>query len=417
MPPVRQDPPGGRFAFPHRRLRRAQSATASRPRCGSSTAGVCAASDRRRSPRRRGLVGRGRSHPARRLRAQVLIDGAQAFPAIADAIGGARDYVHVTGWHLAPHFDLAPRRDAGRARRAPGRGRRARPRPGARVGRGPGAAVSSHALRGPETPSAQLTRRTRIRCEPDPREHPFHCHHEKTRRRSTASWRSSAASTSPTSPATASTAPRIPPAAGSAGTTSGLPPARSGGAAMSTITSPCAGGRSPASTLERPPEPVGGRRAPTCRWCGRSRRGCTTSYLAGDFRILESYVRALRHAGELVYLENQFLWSPEIVSVLADKLRHPPARRIPARGAAAGQGQQRQDDTQGQLAVLIAADDGARPAARGHDPLAQRRARRPALRPRQGRHRRRPLADGRLGQPQLALAVQRHRDERRHARS
>ena len=29
-------------------------------------------------------------------------------------------------------------------------------------------------------PSTQLTRRTRIRCETDPREHPFHCHHEKT---------------------------------------------------------------------------------------------------------------------------------------------------------------------------------------------------------------------------------------------
>jgi phospholipase D-like protein len=26
----------------------------------------------------------------------------------------------------------------------------------------------------------RLVRRTRIRCEPDPREHPFHCHHEKT---------------------------------------------------------------------------------------------------------------------------------------------------------------------------------------------------------------------------------------------
>ena len=25
-----------------------------------------------------------------------------------------------------------------------------------------------------------LVRGTRIRCEPDPREHPFHCHHEKT---------------------------------------------------------------------------------------------------------------------------------------------------------------------------------------------------------------------------------------------
>src|SRR5581483_3897958 len=27
---------------------------------------------------------------------------------------------------------------------------------------------------------SNLTRRTAIRCEPDPREHPFHCHHEKT---------------------------------------------------------------------------------------------------------------------------------------------------------------------------------------------------------------------------------------------
>src|SRR5204862_7427778 len=44
----------------------------------------------------------------------------------------------------------------------------------------------------------------------------------------------------------------------------------------------------------------------------------------GDFRILESYVRALRSAERLVYLESQFLWSPELVSVLAGKLREPP---------------------------------------------------------------------------------------------
>src|ERR1700750_58692 len=36
----------------------------------------------------------------------VLSDGAAAVPAIADAIEGARDFIHVTGWHLAPHFDL-----------------------------------------------------------------------------------------------------------------------------------------------------------------------------------------------------------------------------------------------------------------------------------------------------------------------
>ena len=44
----------------------------------------------------------------------------------------------------------------------------------------------------------------------------------------------------------------------------------------------------------------------------------------GDFRILEAYMRALRSAAAAVYLENQFLWSPEIVDILAGKLRQPP---------------------------------------------------------------------------------------------
>ena len=36
----------------------------------------------------------------------VLVDGAAAFPAIADAISNARDHVHITGWHVAPYFEL-----------------------------------------------------------------------------------------------------------------------------------------------------------------------------------------------------------------------------------------------------------------------------------------------------------------------
>ena len=79
----------------------------------------------------------------------------------------------------------------------------------------------------------------------------------------------------------------------------------------------------------------------------------------GDFRILESYMRALRSAQRLIYLENQFLWSPEIVAILADKLRNPPRhdfRLVVLLPAKANNGQ---DSTRGQLSVLAAADDHA----------------------------------------------------------
>jgi phosphatidylserine/phosphatidylglycerophosphate/cardiolipin synthase-like enzyme len=78
----------------------------------------------------------------------------------------------------------------------------------------------------------------------------------------------------------------------------------------------------------------------------------------GDFRIFESYRRALSSAQELVYLENQFLWAPEIVSILADKLRHPPTpdfRVVVLLPAKANNGH---DDTRGQLSVLVDADNG-----------------------------------------------------------
>jgi phosphatidylserine/phosphatidylglycerophosphate/cardiolipin synthase-like enzyme len=76
----------------------------------------------------------------------------------------------------------------------------------------------------------------------------------------------------------------------------------------------------------------------------------------GDFRVFESYVRALRSAERLVYLESQFLWSTELVEILVAKLRDPPSEEfrivvlLPARpnnGA---------DDTRGQLGILVDAD-------------------------------------------------------------
>ncbi len=110
---------------------------------------------------------------------EVLIDGAQAFPRIAEAIESARHYVHVTGWHVAPYFELV------RAERPGVLGEllaEAAERLDVRVLVWAGAPVPAfHPTRkevreGVET----LTRDTKIRCETDPREHPFHCHHEKT---------------------------------------------------------------------------------------------------------------------------------------------------------------------------------------------------------------------------------------------
>jgi phosphatidylserine/phosphatidylglycerophosphate/cardiolipin synthase-like enzyme len=88
-----------------------------------------------------------------------------------------------------------------------------------------------------------------------------------------------------------------------------------------------------------------------------------TATQRGDFRILESYVRALQAAERFIYIENQFLWSPEIEAVLRDKILEPPHTDFrlvlllpskPNNGA---------DDTRGVLANLIEADQDANGAS------------------------------------------------------
>jgi hypothetical protein len=68
-------------------------------------------------------------------------------------------------------------------------------------------------------------------------------------------------------------------------------------------------------------------------------------------------VRA-RLAQRLIYAENQFLWSPEIAAVLAEKLAHPPCdqfRLVLLLPASPNNGA---DDTRGVLGELIEADGG-----------------------------------------------------------
>lgn len=284
----------------------------------------------------------------------VLVDGHDAFAEMAQAIAGARESVCITGWHIAPHFELV-RDDPGIAL-GPLLAEMAE-RVDVRVLVWAGSPVPAFHPTRREIGEAirTLTRGTRIRCEPDPREHPFHCHHEKTvvidgqvafvggidmtdqagdrydvsshpaRRR--LGWHDVA--TRLTGPAVHDVS-------------------RHFAMRWHELT-----GEHPAQ--KPPPEGTGGHTVQVVRTVAE---GMYDALPRGDFRVLESYVRAIRQAQRYIYLENQFLWSPEIVSRLAGKLRQPPSddfRLVIVLPSRANNGQ---DDTQGQLAVLESADDG-----------------------------------------------------------
>jgi phosphatidylserine/phosphatidylglycerophosphate/cardiolipin synthase-like enzyme len=78
----------------------------------------------------------------------------------------------------------------------------------------------------------------------------------------------------------------------------------------------------------------------------------------GDFRIVEAYTRALRSASKLVYLESQFLWSAQVVAILAGKLREPPSEDFRVVVVLPAKPNNGADTTRGQLGVLAAADNG-----------------------------------------------------------
>ena len=302
-----------------------------------------------------GLWATGDPAPREACSLDVLVDGAAAFPAIAEAIANARDHVHVTGWHVAPYFELV------RGARPAVLGEvlaEAAERIDVRVLVWAGAPVPAfHPTRKEVCEAVEaLTRGTRIRCEPDPREHPFHCHHEKTVI-----------------------------VDGEVAFVGGIDMTDYAGDRFDTSDHPARRRlgwhdvgtrvRGPAvldvhdhfalrwrelsgEQLERPPAP-GPAGESTVQVVRTISDGMYDAVPCGEFRILESYVRAIRSAQRFIYLENQFLWSPEIVDLLADKLRRPPRdefRIVIVLPARANNGH---DDTMGQLGVLVDADDGA----------------------------------------------------------
>jgi phosphatidylserine/phosphatidylglycerophosphate/cardiolipin synthase-like enzyme len=285
---------------------------------------------------------------------EVLIDGAEALPAIAEALAGAQRFVHVTGWHIAPGFEVVRGEPAVTiggllaelAERLP-----------VRVLVWAGAPVAVfHPTRAEVRANVEaLTRQTAIRCAVDPREHPFHCHHEKT--------------IVVDGELAFVGGVDLTDQAGDRFDSPGHPARRRLGwhdvatrlrgpvvadvdAHFSMRWREVTGER-----LEQPAEPPasGGSTAQIVRTVAD---GMYPALRNGDFRVLESYVRALRSAQRLIYLENQFLWAPEITSILADKLRAPPSpdfRLVLLLPSRANNGQ---DDTRGQLGMLVEADAG-----------------------------------------------------------
>jgi phosphatidylserine/phosphatidylglycerophosphate/cardiolipin synthase-like enzyme len=298
---------------------------------------------------------RGAMPPREGCKLEVLIDGAEALPEIARAMSDAREYIHITGWHLAAAFELVrgePPVVLGRLLAELAE------RIDVRVIVWAGAPIPVFHPSRTEVRDAveNLIRGTRIRCERDPREHPFHCHHEKT-----VVIDGDLAFVGGID---------LTNLAGDRFDSSAHPSRRRLGwhDVGSSLRGPAVADVDHHFAMrweeltgeqlarKQPPPPAGEHTVQIVRTVAN---GMYKRLPRGEFTVLESYVRALRSAERLIYLENQFLWAPEIVAILAEKLRRPPSPELrivlllPAKPNNGG------DDTLGQLAALVDADGGA----------------------------------------------------------
>ena len=287
---------------------------------------------------------------------EVLIDGGAALPEMEKAIRAAKRSVHIANWHASPDFTLSREPDATTLRDLLAE-------VSARV------PVRLLLWAGPPLPAFQPTRRmvkqaqqefmrdSSVRCVLDSRERTMHCHHEKLLIvddtlafvggldfTALEGDRFDESEHPPTDPmGWHDVAVRLRgPAVADVARHFGQRWSEVAGEPLPAPTEPAPEGETEVQVLRTVPE--------------------KTYDFAPDgvFTILEAYLRALRSAEHFIYLENQFLWSPEVVDVLADKLEHPPRPEfrilllLPARPSDG------KESTRGQLGRLVQADDGAR---------------------------------------------------------
>jgi phosphatidylserine/phosphatidylglycerophosphate/cardiolipin synthase-like enzyme len=286
---------------------------------------------------------------------EVLVDGATALAEIASAIEAARSWIWLAGWFFTPDFHL--------------RGEAAT-LTDLLAGRSPGVDVRLIAWAGSPLPLFRpdrkevaaslddLRRRAGVTCAADARERPLHCHHEKV-----VIVDGEVAFVGGID-LTSNSGDRLDssnhPARGSLGWHDVS--SRLRGPAVEDVIEHLRG-RWRAVTGESTPAPA----------ATPERAGHTTLQIVrtvperiyehvprGEFGILESYLRAIRSARRLIYLENQFLWSPEVVAALAEKLASPPDDDFRLLLLLPLHPNNGKEDTRGQLGVLAEADEGGR---------------------------------------------------------
>lgn len=334
-------------------------------RLGGAVEGAIGAHHRRRlrrigrgeqydPPAGSGLWAAGEPPPRRGCALEVLIDGAEVLPRIAAALAGARSHVHIAGWHITPDFGLTRDSKASRLRDLLGD---LAERVDVRVLLWAGAPIPVFTPGRPAVREiqAELTRGTRVRCALDSHERPMHCHHEK-----------------------------LVIVDGEVAFVGGIDLTSLGGDRFDSSEHAMLGrlGWHDAGTCLRGPAVADVAEHFAQRWQAveGERLAATPApppagehelqvvrtvperiydFLPdGDFRILEAYKRALRSARRLVYLESQFLWSGDLVSILADKLRNPPADDFRVVVLLPAKPNNGADATRGQLGTLARADGG-----------------------------------------------------------
>jgi phosphatidylserine/phosphatidylglycerophosphate/cardiolipin synthase-like enzyme len=284
---------------------------------------------------------------------EVLIDGIEALPVIARELEAARSHVHITGWFFSPDFALC-------------RGERPvvlrhllaelAERVDVRLLVWAGAPLPLFRPSRREVAKMRdaLTKQSRIRCSLDAKERPLHCHHEKTividdrvafvggidlttqagdrfdsgehPPRSAIGWHDATARIE--GPAVTDVAEHF-----------RMRWHEVNGEQLAPVTPSGPVGDVDLQIVRTVPEHV------------------YDAVPRGEFRILESYAAALRSAERFIYVENQFLWSPEIACLLRDKLTDPPGPDFRMLFVLPANPKSGNDDTRGVLAELIEADD------------------------------------------------------------
>jgi phosphatidylserine/phosphatidylglycerophosphate/cardiolipin synthase-like enzyme len=286
---------------------------------------------------------------------EVLIDGAQALPVIAGALRQARSHVHLTGWYFSPDFALerdgvpvilrnllAELADSVDVR--------------VLVWAGAPLPLFRPSRKDVRKMRERLIKHTKIECALDAKERPLHCHHEKTiviDDRVAFVGGIDLTSESGDRYDTHDHHPRV-----KVGWHDAC--ARIEGPAVTDVAEHfrVRWHEVTGETLAQPrPTAVAGdvdiqivRTVPERVYRAIPR---------GDFGVCESYLRAIKAAERFLYIENQFLWSPEIEAALRDKIANPPRPDfrllllLPSKPNSGG------DNTRGVLGGLIQADADA----------------------------------------------------------